>query len=49
MDVVSPTTGRGQLAFVEKEPNGWHSWIADEGGHVIDEVEIQRARLADAL
>jgi len=38
---------RGQLAFVEKEPAGWRAWIVDEGGYVIDEGEIQRARLAD--
>ncbi len=39
---------RGQLAFVEKQPEGWRSWLVDESGHVIDKAEIQRARLAEA-
>lgn len=39
---------RGQLAFVAKEPSGWHTWIVDQSGHVIDEEEIQRARLVNS-
>ncbi len=35
---------RVQRAYVEKE--GWHSWIHDESGNVIDESEVQMARLA---
>lgn len=39
---------RGQLAFVAKEPCGWRTWIVDQSGYVIDEEEIQRARLVDS-
>ncbi|MDN5870120.1 MAG: hypothetical protein L0H73_05295 [Nitrococcus sp.] len=39
---------RGQLGSVAKEPGGWYLWIVDEGGYVIDEHEIQLARLANA-
>lgn len=39
---------RGQPAFVAKEPDGWRSWIVDEGGFLIDEAEIQQARLIDS-
>ena len=38
---------RGQFGFVEKEPDGWRSWILDEEGFLINEPEIQRARLVD--
>ena len=34
---------RLQRAYVERE--GWRSWLVDEGGYVIDEDEIQLARL----
>ena len=40
---------RGQLAFVGKERDGWRSWIVDESGYVVQEGDIQRARLADGL
>lgn len=36
---------RGRLAHVEKEEPGWRSWLVDEEGYVIDEDEIQLARL----
>ncbi len=36
---------RSQRAYVEKEPGGWRSWLVDDGGYVIDEDEIQLARL----
>ena len=39
---------RGQLAFVAKEPSGWRTWIVDQSGYVINEQEIQRARLVDS-
>lgn len=39
---------RGQLAFVAKEPSGWRTWIVDQSGYVINEEEIQRARLVDS-
>lgn len=36
---------RAQRARVEKEHQGWRSWLVDEAGHLIDEDEIQLARL----
>jgi hypothetical protein len=38
-----------RLAFVEKQENSWRSWLVDENGHVIDEDEIQLARLSATL
>jgi hypothetical protein len=37
---------RVRRAYVEKEEPGWRSWLVDEQGHVIDEDEVQLARLA---
>ena len=37
---------RVQRAYVEKEQRGWRSWLVDEQGYVIEEDEIQMARLA---
>ncbi len=37
---------RRQLAHVEKEQDGWRSWLVDDYGHVIHEHEIQLARLS---
>ena len=36
---------RARRAYVEKEEQGWRSWLVDEEGYVIDENEIQLARL----
>ena len=36
---------RLQLAHVEKEQDGWRSWLVDDYGYVIHEDEIQLARL----
>ena len=30
---------------VEQEQSGWRSWLVDEDGYVIDEAEVQKARL----
>lgn len=38
---------RVEPAYVEKEQNGWRSRLVGETGHVIDEDEIQLARIAD--
>ena len=37
---------RAQLAHVEKERDGWRSWLVDDYGSVIHEDEIQLARLS---
>jgi DMSO/TMAO reductase YedYZ molybdopterin-dependent catalytic subunit len=37
---------RAQWTCVAKEVEGWRSWLVDEEGDVIDEDEIQLARLA---
>ena len=37
---------RAQLAHVEKEQDGWRSWLVDDYGSVIHEDEIQLARLS---
>ena len=37
---------RLRLAHVMKEPDGWRSWLVDDTGSVIQEDEIQLARLA---
>ena len=39
---------RAQLAHVEKEQDGWRSWLVDDYGCVIHENEIQLARLSDS-
>ena len=38
---------RAQWAYVEKEEQGWRSWLVDEQGHVIPEDEVQLARLVE--
>jgi hypothetical protein len=40
---------RARLAHVEQEPNGWSDWLLDEDGYVIDENDVQRARLSATL
>ena len=40
---------RIRLAHVEKDANGWRTWLIDADGFPIDEVEVQRARLPVAL
>lgn len=37
---------QARRAFVEQDPSGWRTWLVHEDGYVIDEAEIQRARLA---
>ena len=36
---------RAQRAYVEKEGQGWRTWLVDEQGYAIDEDEVQLARL----
>jgi hypothetical protein len=36
---------RVELAYVEKDQDGWRSWLVDEAGRFIDEDEIQLARV----
>jgi hypothetical protein len=31
---------------VHREEDGWRSWLVDDEGQVIDEAEVQLARLA---
>ena len=38
---------RAQRAYVEKEEQGWRSWLVDELGFVIPEDEVQLARLVE--
>lgn len=40
---------RSRRAHVEQEPNGWRDWLVDEDGYVVDEADVQRARLAATL
>lgn len=37
---------RAQRAYVEKDAQRWRPWLVDEQGYVIDEDQIQLARLA---
>ena len=39
---------RLQLAYVQREPGGWWTWLVDDEGREIHEDEIQLARLAGA-
>ena len=39
---------RLQLSHVEKEQDGWRSWLVDDYGYVINEDEIQMARVRSA-
>ncbi len=36
---------RVRRVYVEKEEQGWRSWLVDEEGYVIDDEEVQLARL----
>ena len=36
---------RRRWVRVEKEPDGWRSWLVGEDGYAIDEAEVQMARL----
>jgi hypothetical protein len=38
-----------RLAYVEQEPNGWRDWLLDEDDQVIQESDVQRARLSAAV
>lgn len=40
---------RARLAYVEQDENGWRRRLVDEDGHVIDEAEVQRARLSEPV
>ena len=40
---------RARLAWVERDPNGWKNWLVGEDGTVIDEADVQRARLSVRL
>lgn len=40
---------RARLVYVERDGNGWSTWLIDEDGFPIDEDAVQRARLAVAL
>jgi hypothetical protein len=40
---------RACLAFVRTDEEGWDLWLVDEDGHVIDEAEVQRARLSTPI
>lgn len=40
---------RARLAQVKKDPSGWRTWMVDADGFVIDEAEVQRARLSAAV
>lgn len=40
---------RVRLAYIERDANGWHTWLIDEDGFPIDEAEVQRARLPVAI
>ncbi len=37
---------RLRRVHVEKEPDGWRSWLVGDDGYVVDEDEIQLARLS---
>jgi hypothetical protein len=37
---------RARIAYVEKDGSGWQSWLVDAEGFVIDELQVQSARLA---
>jgi len=40
---------RRRLAYVEQDANGWRTWLVGKDGFMIDEAEVQRARLPVAL
>lgn len=40
---------RTRLATVEQDANGWRTWLVDEQGFLIDEADVQRARLRATL
>jgi len=40
---------RVRLAHVEQDAEGWRTWLVDDDGFPIDEVEVQRARLPMAV
>lgn len=37
---------RARLVGVAREVNGWREWLVDERGRVIEDADVQRARLA---
>jgi hypothetical protein len=40
---------RACLVHVDKDASGWRSWLVDEAGRVIDDADVQRARLSAVL
>ncbi len=36
---------RSQRVWVERERSGWGTWLVDEAGYLIEEADVQRARL----
>lgn len=40
---------RARLAHVEQDRSGWRTRLVDEDGYIIDEAEVQRARLSATL
>jgi len=38
---------RVRRAYVEQDERGWQSWLVDEEGYVIDDADVQLARLAE--
>jgi hypothetical protein len=40
---------RARTAYVEEEVDGWRTWLVDEDGGVIDDDDVQSARLSAAL
>lgn len=40
---------RARLAHVQRDPNGWRHWLVGDDGTVIDEADVQRARLSVRL
>jgi hypothetical protein len=40
---------RSRTVYVEEEVDGWRSWLVDEDGGVIDDDDVQSARLSAAL
>ena len=40
---------RARRAYVELDRSGWRSWLVGEDGRVIDEAEVQKARLVPGV
>jgi hypothetical protein len=37
---------RSRLARVERDRDGWRQWLVGDDGFVIDDADVQRARLS---